>query len=1136
MALQSAGVEVTVIDESFYLSAAPGTTPILFVATRRNKRNASSTTTASGTTDINVGKVWTITSQRDLTDTFGTPYFYKDSNGNPIHGGELNEYGLQAAYSFLGISARAYVVRADVDLQELEPKSSAPTGLPLTNSLWVDTNESKFGIAEWNRATKTFTDRRPLIIDDLNAASFLTSSTIGAVVRQRPSQSFGRVGDYCLVMLNDNVDNALWYKNMDNIWVDVRLDPSSGNPFQAGELSFRTGAAQPTFTSNTWLSSWPVISTTIGTVQNGDGLIINGQIINFSITSGAVTALDQICTQINVAMTNLGVGAKNVGGLLHLFTDQTASSAGNPLSPDGKIRIERQAGNQTTADAMLARLGLTRGTYGGVGYHAGAHFSFPTFSTNENATGSIYLKTTRQNQGANWSIKRWNATSLSWEATSPQLFPTTQHAIATLDSSGGRQIPAGTIFVQYNTDEGPLPGEANFKVYRRTTSAPTTSFVEVPTGVTMTVGSTFILRQSVPGSSSLSNPVTVTLTTSTVAGVATAIGGSGLSHITSEWNPTTRILKLEHTEGGEIYLIDTGSVFNTLGFYNLGTNTFAPNIYPTGSQSSVGTLRISNWKPVNLLTTPTFFQNLQPTQEPANGALWFSSIIDEVDIMVHNGVTWKGYKNVYPNTSPNGPIITATIPDINTGQSDGTPLVEGDIWIDSSDPEMYGKNIYVYSAILSRWVKQDTADSTTPTGWLFADARWSSNGYDEIPATIKNLQTSDYLDPDAPDPALYPLGIKLWNTRRSGNNVKMYKKDAINILANNGTNIRFNSQVMDGSTGQTAYRASRWVNATGNHPDGSGMFGRMSQRGYVIKKFKEMIDTNISIRDTDTLIANLIACPGYPETIQNMIAFNVSRGLTAFVIGDTPFRLPANGTALRQWGASTTALDNNDAGSVSYDEYMGMFYPSGVTNDNLGNTILVPPSHMILRTMALSDQKSYPWFAPAGTRRGGVDNATAVGYLLNGEFQQSAIPQSLRDVLQDVKINPISTIPGAGLIVMGQKTRARNTSSLDRINVARLVAYLRRQLDILARPFLFEPNDRITRNEIKQSTESFLLELVGLRALYDFIVVCDETNNTPARIDRNELYVDVAVEPVKAVEFIYIPLRLKNTGEIAAGR
>ena len=84
----------------------------------------------------------------------------------------------------------------------------------------------------------------------------------------------------------------------------------------------------------------------------------------------------------------------------------------------------------------------------------------------------------------------------------------------------------------------------------------------------------------------------------------------------------------------------------------------------------------------------------------------------------------------------------------------------------------------------------------------------------------------------------------------------------------------------------------------------------------------------------------------------------------------------------------------------------------------------------------------------------------------------------------------------------------------------------------LIEKYIFEPNDTITRNEIKQQVEKLMLELTGQRALYDYLVVCDTSNNTPARIDRNELHVDIAIEPVKAVEFIYIPLRLKNTGEI----
>jgi phage tail sheath protein FI len=177
----------------------------------------------------------------------------------------------------------------------------------------------------------------------------------------------------------------------------------------------------------------------------------------------------------------------------------------------------------------------------------------------------------------------------------------------------------------------------------------------------------------------------------------------------------------------------------------------------------------------------------------------------------------------------------------------------------------------------------------------------------------------------------------------------------------------------------------------------------------------------------------------------------------------------------------------------------------------------------------------FPWFAPAGTRRGIVDNATSVGYIdsATGEFQQISLTESIRDSMHSVKVNPITFFSGTGILNFGNLTKTSTNSALDRINVSRLTVYLRSQLDKIAKPFIFEPNDSLTRNEIKGAIESFLLELVGQRALYDFLVVCDETNNTATRIDRNELYVDIAIEPVKSVEFIYIPLRIKNTGEIA---
>ena len=130
MALVSPGVEVKVIDESFYTPAEPGTTPVIFVATQENKTNPGGTGIAPGTLKANAGKVYLMSSQRELAETFGDPVFQTDSNNNPIHGSEQNEYGLQAAYSLLGVSNRAWVVRADVDLGQLQASADAPAGAP----------------------------------------------------------------------------------------------------------------------------------------------------------------------------------------------------------------------------------------------------------------------------------------------------------------------------------------------------------------------------------------------------------------------------------------------------------------------------------------------------------------------------------------------------------------------------------------------------------------------------------------------------------------------------------------------------------------------------------------------------------------------------------------------------------------------------------------------------------------------------------------------------------------------------------------------------------------------------------------------------------------------------------------------
>ena len=130
MALVSPGVEVTIIDQSQYLPAAQNSVPLVVVATAQNKADPTGTGVAQATTAANAGKAYLVTSQRDLVTLYGNPFFYTTTNGTPIQGYELNEYGLLAAYSTLGVTNRAYVLRADVDLASLVGKTGRPVGTP----------------------------------------------------------------------------------------------------------------------------------------------------------------------------------------------------------------------------------------------------------------------------------------------------------------------------------------------------------------------------------------------------------------------------------------------------------------------------------------------------------------------------------------------------------------------------------------------------------------------------------------------------------------------------------------------------------------------------------------------------------------------------------------------------------------------------------------------------------------------------------------------------------------------------------------------------------------------------------------------------------------------------------------------
>ncbi len=1075
--LSSPGVSVTVIDESFYTPAAPGTVPLIVVASAENKQNGAGTGTAPGTLAANAGKVYLLTSQKDLSDTFGIPKFYTDSNNNPIHAGEQNEYGLEAAYSFLGVSNRAYVVRADLDLAQLTGKAEAPAGEPADGTYWFDTANTKFGINEYNADTATFDTtnvRYPTIITDVNQLVTPSDET------SDPAASVGAIGEYALVATSSL--NRLYFKK--------RLtNTAAGTWVKVG--------------STAWAASWPVV---VGTVAQGSVPSLSALELQFKsgptgtlyYTVTGAADLAAAVVQINASVGH-GVKAAIVNDYLEIY------STGDSVFMYG-------------ADFLTA-VGITGNEFAAPALQISKHTQIPTFATDSRPTGSIWAKTTVPNQGADWIIKKYSSATGAWVEQAVALYPTAAAALNGLDPlGGGLGLAVGAVYVKTNDDEG-TPAEADFKIYARSGAGPTVvTSVAITSSHNFTAGTNdFALIESTPGSDVYSvTPITVTFTAGTdpVQNVNSLLDQlhSQLtgSNITATRTATNQIV-ISHIAGGEINFYDgTNTPLSKLFSTVTTTNYYAD---PAGMADGIASL----W-------TETFdisSSDTAPTSTPVDGTLWYNTMIDEVDIMVHDGSTWRGYAYV-SGSNPTGPIVGATRP---TLQTDGSPLVQGDLWISTADLENFPL-ISKFNFTTKKWVLLDNADQTTQNGVLFADARWNTTGMSADASPIADLLDSDFLDVDAPDPALYPAGTLLWNLRRSGFNVKKYNEGYVDVLARN---IRFNDEVM------TDYYPNRWVSYAANQINGAGSFGRKAVRQVVLAAINAEINGNQQIRDEESRIFNLMACPGYPETITALVGLNYDRGQTAFVVGDTPARLTPDATTLSNWGNNTAnAAVNGDDGLLTTDAYLGMFYPWGYTTDLLGNNIVVPPSHMMLRTIALSDNVSYPWFAPAGTRRGGITNVSSVGYVdpLTGEFNATALNTGQRDTLASIHVNPITYITGTGLVNYGQYTRQLTASALDRINVARLVIYLRRQFAQLAKPYVFEPNDTITRNEIKQAAESLLLELVGQRALYDYLVVCDTSNNTPARIDRSELYLDVAIEPVKAVEFIYIPLRLKNTGEI----
>jgi hypothetical protein len=855
-----------------------------------------------------------------------------------------------------------------------------------------------------------------------------------------------------------------------------------------------------------------------GPIQAVSGGISNVEVINAGKYSVLPAPLGTGFEGLNVPMQAVaGPGQAAKFNFIYGVSEIIPTNGGDGYTTPPFVVIAGGGGGGATANAVLGANTQTLISLGisnrrGSRLFYAPHFNVPTNSVN----GDIWIKTTTPTNGANWSVKIYSRFTKQWTLLTAPLYSSDDTASLALGTSVG----AGTLYVYYNvygTQSKPIASH----VIKRWSGAGPLLVTGTTISPTTTPGDQF--QMQFLDQNNVARTINITLTgtdiNQAVIDINNTMSGLSITNITA--SNASGQLRITNSRGLTLTLVNVlGTPLNAFGIPEFTYSKWEDLVYEAGVSA--------------------------PTTPPAAGTLWYNSVINTPDILVNDGNEWRGFRNIYPLTDPNGPQLQASPP---LTQSTGAPLVENDIWINTSlDMLDSYPAIYRYSSAEQTWIPIDTTDQSTPFGIVFQDARATANGQANGSTRIQDLLVSDYVDPDVgnsvqndpafADPRTYPTGMLLFNTRYSTFNVKQWQPNWFSEFIDAEYSV--GDAVFPAGT-ITANNQGRWVTVSGNQLNGAPYMGRLAQRQMIIESLASAIITNEDIRAEDVFY-NLIAVPGYPELLGTMRDLNVDKREIAFIIGDTPARLASSATSLINWLRNTKGgTNNNEQGFVGPQyTYSAIYYPWGLTLDTTGNQVMVPPSHMILRTMAYNDQVAYPWFAPAGYTRGLVQNATQVGYLNSeGEFTPVVLNQGQRDVMyaglteNRAAINPISNQPGRGLVVFGQKTLHPVSSALDRVNVARLVCYLRYNFDIIAKPFLFEPNDKETRDQAKLTFENFLNNLVSLRAINDYAVQCDETNNTPERIDRNELWIDVAIEPLKSIEFIYIPIRLRNTGEIS---
>ena len=271
--------------------------------------------------------------------------------------------------------------------------------------------------------------------------------------------------------------------------------------------------------------------------------------------------------------------------------------------------------------------------------------------------------------------------------------------------------------------------------------------------------------------------------------------------------------------------------------------------------------------------------------------------------------------------------------------------------------------------------------------------------------------------------------------------------------------------------------------------------------------------------------ANILAIPGIRDTYVTNNALNAveDNGLMLYIMDSIKYDKDDN----RVYDDSSTRSDPQNTAeqfaSRNIDNsFAATFFPDVSINDAVNNKIVkVPSSVAALGVFGFSDQRSAPWFAPAGFDRGSLDFVTNV---------ETRLSQDERDQLYDARINPIASFPTGGFVVFGQKTLQQAKSALDRINVRRMLIEVKRRVKDVAQNLIFEPNNAQTRARLVSGIVPQLSLIQTQQGIESFNVICDSTNNSQSDVDNYKMNCRIVIVPTRTIEFISVDFIITNSG------